>query len=115
MLCVMRAWISKAQGTGFKSLTSSWIREPRSAWVWDMTRLTDYLESLAFVDADRLAAAGCSGGGTQTAYFAAADERVRPRVCFFEPKASQALGEGEDGATSLLTGRLLGRVLSEGA
>jgi hypothetical protein len=47
-----------------------------SAWVWDMTRLLDYLAARPFVDDTRLSAAGCSGGGTQTAYFAAVDERV---------------------------------------
>jgi hypothetical protein len=58
-----------------------------AAFVWDMTRIIDYIVSLPFVDAGKwsssgggkfqgIGAAGCSGGGTQTAYIASIDQRV---------------------------------------
>ena len=44
--------------------------------VWDMTRAFDYLQSRPDIRADRLGVAGNSGGGTQSAYFMALDDRV---------------------------------------
>jgi cephalosporin-C deacetylase-like acetyl esterase len=43
----------------------------------DAIRGIDYLASLKEVDADRIGALGCSGGGTQSAYVAAVDPRVK--------------------------------------
>jgi len=43
----------------------------------DAMRGVDYLVSRKDVDATRIGAFGCSGGGTSTAYFAALDERVK--------------------------------------
>lgn len=45
-------------------------------FVWDAMRGLDYLSSRGDVDASRLGAFGCSGGGTVTAYLAALDPRV---------------------------------------
>ncbi len=42
----------------------------------DAMRAVDYLTARKDVDAKRLGAFGCSGGGTATAYFAALDERI---------------------------------------
>lgn len=47
-----------------------------SAWAWDLTILTDYLEHLPHIDGKRLGVAGCSGGGVQTAYLGAIDDRM---------------------------------------
>ena len=47
-----------------------------SSWIWDMAVITDYLEAHPRVDASRLGVAGCSGGGCQTAYHGAMDERM---------------------------------------
>ena len=47
-----------------------------STWVWDMTILLDYLESLPEIDSKRLGVAGCSGGGVQSAYLGSIDERL---------------------------------------
>lgn len=49
------------------------------AWIltWDAIRAIDYLEDRPEVDSDRIGVTGRSGGGTQTAYVAALDERVR--------------------------------------
>lgn len=45
--------------------------------IWDVIRGLDYLASRPEVDARRLGAFGCSGGGTLTAFLAALDERVK--------------------------------------
>lgn len=45
--------------------------------VWDGMRLLDFLETRDEVDASRIGAAGLSGGGTTTLFFAALDDRVK--------------------------------------
>lgn len=47
-----------------------------SYFVWDGIRAIDYLVSRPDVDAKRIGCAGQSGGGTQTSYFMALDERI---------------------------------------
>jgi len=49
-------------------------------WVWDLMRLIDYAATRPDCDVSRLACAGLSGGGLQTLYLAALDERVRCAV-----------------------------------
>lgn len=49
-------------------------------WVWDLMRLIDYAETRDDCDASRLGCAGLSGGGLQTLWLAALDERVRCAV-----------------------------------
>jgi hypothetical protein len=49
-------------------------------WTWDLMRLADYVETRPECDASRLGCAGLSGGGLQTLWFAALDERVRCAV-----------------------------------
>ena len=44
--------------------------------IWDGIRGLDYLESRPEIDASRLGCSGNSGGGTQTAYIMALDDRV---------------------------------------
>jgi hypothetical protein len=46
-------------------------------FVWDAMRAIDYLASRRDIDAQRIGAFGCSGGGTVTAYLAALDPRVK--------------------------------------
>jgi hypothetical protein len=46
-------------------------------FIWDGMRAVDYLQSRPEIDADRIGAFGCSGGGTITAMFAALDPRVK--------------------------------------
>ncbi|HEY4360179.1 MAG TPA: acetylxylan esterase [Bryobacteraceae bacterium] len=48
-----------------------------SFMVFDAMRGIDYLASRRDVDASRIGALGCSGGGTVTAYLAAFDDRVK--------------------------------------
>ncbi len=50
---------------------------PIGLMTWNNVRALDYLESLDFVDASRLGCTGESGGGQQTLYLAALDERVK--------------------------------------
>jgi len=45
--------------------------------IFDGIRVIDYLQSRDDVDADRIGCSGNSGGGTQTAYLMALDERIR--------------------------------------
>lgn len=49
-------------------------------WTWDLMRLLDHVAARTDVDAKRIGCAGLSGGGLQTLYLAALDERVRASV-----------------------------------
>jgi dienelactone hydrolase len=49
-------------------------------WAWDLMRLIDYIETRADCDSSKLACAGLSGGGMQTLWLAALDDRVRAAV-----------------------------------
>ena len=46
-------------------------------FIWDARRALDYLASRPEVDAERLGAAGCSGGGALTTFIGALDPRVK--------------------------------------
>ncbi|HTQ57353.1 MAG TPA: acetylxylan esterase [Bryobacteraceae bacterium] len=46
-------------------------------FIWDAKRALDYLASRPEVDADRLGAAGCSGGGALTTFIGALDPRLK--------------------------------------
>jgi len=49
-------------------------------WTWDLHRLIDYVETRDDCDATRLGCAGLSGGGLQTLWATALDERIRCAV-----------------------------------
>jgi len=46
-------------------------------WVWDLMRLVDYIETRTNCDASKIGCAGLSGGGLQSLWFTAFDERVK--------------------------------------
>lgn len=49
-------------------------------WAWDLSRLIDYIETRDDCHSDRLACVGLSGGGLQTLWVSALDERVKAAV-----------------------------------
>ena len=50
---------------------------PIRYFVWDGIRAVDYLLTRKEVDPERIGIFGCSGGGTQTTFIAALDERIK--------------------------------------
>jgi dipeptidyl aminopeptidase/acylaminoacyl peptidase len=66
------------------------------AMVWDGMRALDVLAERPEVDAKRMGVAGCSGGGTLTAYLAALDERVQAAApaCYISAWRSSWAGRG---------------------
>lgn len=68
--------------------------------VWDGMRAIDYLQSRPEVDPERIGCTGNSGGGTQTAYLMALDERIRAAApsCYIHHQSVQlrkAVGDAE--------------------
>lgn len=49
-------------------------------WTWDLMRLLDYALTRNDVDVSRINCAGLSGGGLQTLWFGAMDERVKTMI-----------------------------------
>lgn len=52
----------------------------QAVWTHNLMRLADYALSMEYSDPERLYCAGLSGGGLQTLFFAACDERVKKAV-----------------------------------
>ncbi len=50
-------------------------------WVWDLMRLTDYVEKQPDVDAEKIGCIGLSGGGLQVLYFTALEDRIVYAAC----------------------------------
>lgn len=49
-------------------------------WTWDLMRLIDHIETLDYCDAQAIGCCGFSGGGLQTLWLAALDDRVKCAV-----------------------------------
>ncbi|WP_308638308.1 alpha/beta hydrolase family protein [Paenibacillus silvisoli] len=66
--------------TALNHVAISLGRSLTGLWTWDLMRLVDYAETREDCDAARIGCAGLSGGGLQTLWLAAMDERVRCAV-----------------------------------
>jgi cephalosporin-C deacetylase-like acetyl esterase len=65
-------------------------------FIWDAKRSIDYLVSRPDVDANRLGAAGCSGGGALTTFIGAIDLRLKVVIPACFPNSFHILFTGED-------------------
>lgn len=78
---------------------------PANFFIWDGIRAVDYLLSRPEVDAARIGIAGRSGGGTQTAYIAALDDRILAAApeCYITTLDKQLRSKGpQDAEQNLL-------------
>lgn len=60
-------------------------------FIWDAMRSVDYLASRPEVDASRIGAAGCSGGGALTTFIGALDPRIKVVIPACYPASFQLL------------------------
>jgi cephalosporin-C deacetylase-like acetyl esterase len=72
-------------------------------FIWDAKRALDYLASRSDVDAARLGAVGCSGGGALTAFIGALDTRLKAvaPACFINSYRLLFAGANPDSEMSL--------------
>lgn len=77
--------------------------------IWDGIRGLDLLQSLPEVDGQRLGVAGCSGGGTLSAYIAAIDDRIKVAApaCYITSWEDQLKGTGPQDAEQQFPNQLL--------
>ncbi|NND08048.1 MAG: xylan esterase [Saprospiraceae bacterium] len=79
---------------------------PANYFIWDGIRAIDYMVSRDEIDANRIGVAGRSGGGTQTTYIAAIDERVAAAApeCYLTTFAKLLRSEGPQDAEQNMIG-----------
>ncbi len=80
-------------------------------FIWDAKRGIDYLLSRPDVDAARLGAAGCSGGGALTTFIGALDPRLKVVIPACYPNSYQLLFAGPDPDTEMTFPQFLARGL----
>ncbi|RAP75209.1 alpha/beta hydrolase family protein [Paenibacillus montanisoli] len=66
--------------TALNHIAISLGRSLTGMWTWDLMRLADYIQERDECDASRIGCAGLSGGGLQTLWLAALDERIQCAV-----------------------------------
>jgi dienelactone hydrolase len=83
-------------------------RQAASYFVGDLVRSLDYLASRPEVDATRLGCTGISGGGMQTAYLMALDDRLKAAApgCFITGLRRQLATRGVEEAEQNIGGQL---------
>ncbi len=99
-IAVAIRWFGESYGQRYDEAVANLARRHPGTtglgkWVWDASRLLDYLETLPDVDRTRIAMMGHSLGGKMTMYAAAMDQRVRAAVAS-EPGVSFAFTNYED-------------------
>jgi len=80
-------------------------------FIWDAMRALDYLLSRPDVDASRIGAAGCSGGGALTTFAAALDPRIKVAIPSCYPNSYRLLFAGPDPDTEMAFPDFLARGL----
>jgi dienelactone hydrolase len=80
-------------------------------FIWDAMRALDYLVSRPDVDATRIGAAGCSGGGALTTFAAALDSRIKAVIPACYPNSYRLLFAGPDPDTEMVFPTFLARGL----
>ena len=76
--------------------------------IWDGIRAIDYLQSRPEIDPKRIGCAGNSGGGTQTAYLMALDDRIACAApsCFLTTRARLLAAPGAQDSEQNIFGQL---------
>ena len=80
-------------------------------FIWDAKRSIDYLVSLPEVDAARIGAAGCSGGGALTTFIGALDARLKAVIPACFPVSYRLLFAGADPHSEMTVPQELARGL----
>ena len=80
-------------------------------FIWDAMRSLDYLASRPDVDASRMGAVGCSGGGALTTFTGALDPRLKAVIPACYPNSYQLLFAGPDPDSEMGFPRFLGNGL----
>ncbi len=81
---------------------------PAMYFIWDGIRAVDYLLTRPEIDSTRIGIAGRSGGGTQSAYIAAMDPRIRAAApeCYLTTYDKLLRSNGPQDAEQILSGML---------